>query len=298
MKSITNQQESALKLRFSPLTSIAIILVIFSCMMIIIGVVQQLASPYTDAKDRITLLVSAVIQDIAIFIIPALLSAYFLTRKPASFLQLTKVPSFKAFVGVLLIFVIGMPAMNQLVYWNENIVLPDWAAPFGDVMRQMEDQAQQITDTILATDSFMGMIVNFLVIAVTAAVSEELFFRGLLQNTFRSSGIKKHLAIWCTAFIFSLLHFQFFGFIPRMILGAFFGYIVCWTGSLYPAIFVHILNNGTVVVLQWLTLRGFTSEEWQDLGAGEGLPLLPCISAVLLVLALIYLRKPLFFNNK
>ncbi|MDP4687503.1 MAG: CPBP family intramembrane metalloprotease [Salibacteraceae bacterium] len=97
----------------------------------------------------------------------------------------------------------------------------------------------------------MDLIINLLVIAVFPAISEELFFRGFLQNTLLKMGRNHHVAIWVTAFIFSAIHMQFLGFFPRLILGAVLGYSAMYSRSLIVPIIGHFVNNGLAVVLTY-----------------------------------------------
>jgi membrane protease YdiL (CAAX protease family) len=90
------------------------------------------------------------------------------------------------------------------------------------------------------------------VVAVLAGVSEELLFRGVLQNIILKTTKNPHLAIWFTAFTFSFIHFQFYGFVPRMLLGALFGYLYFWTKSLWIPMFAHIVNNGFTLIMAYM----------------------------------------------
>jgi membrane protease YdiL (CAAX protease family) len=49
------------------------------------------------------------------------------------------------------------------------------------------------------------------------------------------------------------MHFQFFGFIPRLLLGALFGYYYYWSKNLWIPIIAHVLNNGIIVIYAFAT---------------------------------------------
>jgi len=87
------------------------------------------------------------------------------------------------------------------------------------------------------------------VISIIPAIGEELVFRGIVQNELLRIWNKKHFAVWVTGFIFSFIHFQFFGFIPRMLLGVLFGYCYLWTKSLWVPIAMHFLNNALTLLV-------------------------------------------------
>ena len=78
-------------------------------------------------------------------------------------------------------------------------------------------------------------------------------FRGCLQTILLKWMRNKHTAIWITAILFSAFHMEFFGFLPRLLLGALFGYFVAWSGSIWPSVWGHFVNNGTAVIVTYLS---------------------------------------------
>ena len=85
-----------------------------------------------------------------------------------------------------------------------------------------------------------SLIVSVLIVGVFAGFSEELFFRGAMQRIMMSTRLNLHVTIWVVAVIFSLFHFQFFGFMPRLLLGAYFGYLLVLRRSLLGSVFGHV----------------------------------------------------------
>ena len=61
-----------------------------------------------------------------------------------------------------------------------------------------------------------------------------------------------HLTVFLTAAIFSAIHMQFYGFLPRMFLGVLFGYMLVWTGNIWVPVLAHFINNGAAVFFAWL----------------------------------------------
>ena len=96
------------------------------------------------------------------------------------------------------------------------------------------------------------MIRNVIIVGFLTAVAEEFMFRGVIQTIFTRWTKNYHAAIWITAILFSSFHMEFFGFLPRMMLGALLGYMVAWSGSIWPAVWGHFINNGTAVVVTYL----------------------------------------------
>lgn len=199
--------------------------------------------------------ISAVLQDILTFIIPAVVTALMVTRRPAELLDLLQRPSVMSIVYVTAILFISIPLQENIIYWNYHIELPESLSAFEEAAHKMEDAAFGTMKTLLADTSVLSLIVNVLIIGVMAGLSEELLFRGCFQRLLTTGGVNIHAAVWIVAFCFSALHFQFFGFVPRMLLGAYFGYLLVWTGSVWVPVAAHILNNMMFVVTAWQQAR-------------------------------------------
>ena len=139
--------------------------------------------------------------------------------------------------------------MNEL---NQHATLPAVLKGLEDWMKAAENRAGELTKVFLGTNTYIGLAVNLFVIALLPAIGEELLFRGALQRLLGELTRNKHAGIVLSAIAFSALHMQFYGFLPRMMLGIYFGYLVLWSGSLWPAIIGHFINNATAVVFYFV----------------------------------------------
>ena len=212
--------------------------------------------------------IGTVVQDMLVFIIPAIIAAMLSTRLPAKLLAVDVKPPFLTTAMAVLTLIVSAPALNLIIHWNESIHLPESMAGLENWFRQMEEAAAQATDIMMAGPSLGSLIVSILIVGVLAGFSEELFFRGALQRLMMATTLGPHLCIWLTAFIFSAFHFQFFGFVPRFLLGAYFGYLLWWTRSLWVPMIVHIVNNSIVVLSEWHTVNeGGTPGVFDNFGA-------------------------------
>lgn len=187
----------------------------------------------------------------ALFIVP-----------PLVFFYLTDIHAFGdyfSFRGIdirLLILVIAImfflyPAINWLVEWNSEMNFPSFLTSLEEWMRAKEKEAELITKSFLKMDNWTDMVIMFLMIGVLPAIGEELVFRGVFQSLFTQMVKNEHTGIWLSAFLFSALHLQFFGFVPRFLLGVLFGYFLLWGRSIWYPILAHLFNNGSVVVLSY-----------------------------------------------
>lgn len=190
-----------------------------------------------------------VIQDVGIFIIPAFITArIFNNGRTVQTLMLDKFPRWSQLGMMLLIYIASIPMMNSIIEWNEGIRLPESMAGIEQWLRAQENMALQATELMMDIDSIGQLIVVILTIGLLTGIGEELIFRGSIQRLMIENRVNVHAAIWISAFIFSALHMQFYGFVPRMLLGAFFGYLVVCSGSLWLPILAHALNNTMATV--------------------------------------------------
>lgn len=186
-------------------------------------------------------------QHLCFFILPAVAFAFIVYRAEfLSGLDLQKNPG-AILSGLGIVFLIAAyPIVNLSFIVNEAIPLPEWALQF-------ENQAEDTLKSILTMDTPMILLINILIIGVLPGIGEELIFRGILQKQIGLMLKSPVLAIWIAAFIFSAIHLQFEGFLPRMVLGAILGYLYHWTGNLWVPIIAHAFNNGVQVIMIYVT---------------------------------------------
>jgi membrane protease YdiL (CAAX protease family) len=156
-------------------------------------------------------------------------------------------------------------------------------------MQEMEAQLMELTQYLTDFQSIPELLAGILVIGVFAGVGEEIFFRGLIQPKMQGYLRSPHWGIWVTAIIFSAIHVQFYGFLPRMFLGALFGYLYHYTGSLFYPILGHILNNTFTLLLVYASNEGLIELDVQSTntvsypGAAVGI--------LVLILGFLYFKK-------
>lgn len=187
---------------------------------------------------------------IFLFLVPPLLLARLEHIKIRELIGLEK-PGARGLLIVAALMACSMPVIEWLAIWNQQMVLPEWLKPIEEWMRAKEDEATRLTLAFLKVNNVGDYFINLVVIALLPAIGEEFLFRGAIQRSFKRMFANPHIAIWVAAFIFSAIHMQFFGFLPRLLLGAMFGYIYWWTGSIWYAVFAHFLNNGYAVTMAW-----------------------------------------------
>jgi len=193
---------------------------------------------------------SQLLTTVFTFIAPPVLLARVEKTKITKFYGLKKPKIYFLFL-VLLLMICSMPLMEWMELANQKMALPGFLKPLENWMRDKEDEAMKMTILLLNIRNIGDFLINLVIIGLLPAIGEELLFRGAVQRSFYKMYDNPHIAIWLSAFIFSAIHLQFFGFFPRMFLGAAFGYIYLWTGSIWYAMFAHFLNNGYAVCQAW-----------------------------------------------
>ena len=178
--------------------------------------------------------------------------AYIIARQPQDYLKPTLSFSPILLVLVLCIMFISSPLIEFLARINQKMIFPPSLKFIYEWMREKEDTAQKLTAVLLQMKTVGSMIKNVVLIGLLTAIAEEFTFRGCLQTIFVRWTKNYHVAVWITAIIFSAFHVEFFGFLPRLLLGVVLGYFVAWSGSIWPAVWGHFINNGTAVVVTYL----------------------------------------------
>ena len=192
-----------------------------------------------------------IIQDLSFLIIPGVILLSAINRPGSKFIEL-KIPELKDIGLVILLTICVFPVSSFTGQINSAIHLPTWLSGMERWMMEKEQSADNLINSLVASDTFWTMLLNLLIVALIPAIAEEIIFRGVIQKIFTRLFRSGHLAIWFTAFIFSAIHFQFLGFIPRFILGLIFGYLFFWGRTLWLPIVSHFVNNAFPVILTYV----------------------------------------------
>lgn len=220
-----------------------------------------------------SLRVSTVVQDLVMFIIPPVVCAVMFSRLPARYLMVERRPGLAGIILAIGAMICAIPLMNLVIEWNEHLTLPSQLASLDEWMRASEERAGEAVKMLMGGGRVADLIMSVLIVGVLAGVSEELFFRGGVQRLLATRPMNIHLAVWLTAFLFSAIHLQFFGFFPRLLLGAFFGYLLYWSGSLWLPVTCHAVNNSIVAAVTWMETRGTSAGRMvNELGTAAGPP--------------------------
>ena len=229
-----------------------------------------------------------VIQSIGLFVVPPFAIGWLYHGNIAEYLKINRSTKVQSFLLATICLLLVIPAINFLGAINSQMSLPESLSGLEGWMKNMEDAAKVLIEKFMKVDSISGLMFNIFMIAVLPALGEELMFRGVIQRIFTNWTKNYHWGIWITAFLFSAMHMQFYGFLPRMALGAMFGYLLVWTGTMWVPILAHFVNNLMGVLGYYLIDKGVISNDIEEWGTGtEQIPLV--IFSFLAVGALLFL---------
>jgi hypothetical protein len=242
-----------------------------------------------NVKDISFLRYLLIVQDISILIIPSLiilkLSDWQRGIKSAGLW----LPSLKdAGIVVLMTFCL-FPVTSFTGELNSAMHLPSWLSGIEDWMIDKEKITDNLIDSLINSRNAGTVILNLITIALIPAIAEELLFRGVLQKIFGRLFRSAHAGIWFTAFLFSTVHFQFFGFVPRFILGLAFGYLYFWGRTLWLPVIAHFVNNAFPLIITYFEGNGSVNDH-ADMALWKQALAVP-IPLVVIFLILVYFRN-------
>ena len=263
---------------------------VFSSMGTLIVMLLYHTPQMLEAADPVTAIrITQTLTTIGTFLVPALLFAYCYNRQWFDYNAANRRPK-QAMVNMVLILSITLlPVVAVLASFNEYIMPQEGAV--AEFMRDLEEAANHILELVTTQRSSWDLIANLLVFAVLAGICEEFFFQGSLQPLLTNWTRNPHLGILLTALIFSALHFQFYGFIPRFLLGVYLGYLFYWSRSLWLPILAHVLHNALSILVDYtLQGRGIDTNSMQFTDIRGSLPM-AAACALVSAMAIVYVWR-------
>jgi membrane protease YdiL (CAAX protease family) len=242
-----------------------------------------------DYNDPNTLLVArglSIIQFIGLFLIPTFLFARFCDSKPGQYLGLRSATPLYFILGTV-VLIVALPFVNWSGIIN-NALIPESTA-IGKWMKASEEATNKQIEFLLKRRTVQDLLANLVFVALFAGIGEELFFRGVLQRLFIKLFKNAWAGILVAAFIFSAIHFQFYGFIPRFILGILLGLIYWYSGSIWPAIVAHFAYDAFAVIMIYFN-PAMADNETVSISLGNQ-AVMAALSASLVISIVIFMKK-------
>ncbi len=232
-----------------------------------------------------------VVQSIGLFIVPPFILAWLFYGNTEEYLFLNKKPSTVSYILVVVMVFFTLPLINFIGVWNNQMQFPEWLSGVEDWMKNAEDRAAELTEAFLKVESIGGLMFNLFMIAFLPAIGEELLFRGVIQRIFTSWTRNHHWGIWISAILFSALHIQFYGFVPRLLLGVLFGYLLVWSGSMWLPIIAHFFNNAFAVIAMYLVDNNILNPRVEEIGSTSDSYYAAVLSLVLVIIIMFLIKK-------
>ena len=231
------------------------------------------------------------LQTLGIFLLPSIICAWLFSDNYKEYLRIDSPIRTPVAVWAVISMLVAVPFLNLTSLLNQQITLPEALKGLEAWIKESEEAATRMTDVILDTKDASTIIFNILIVCVVAGIAEEFMFRGLLQTLFGKVFKNRHVLIWLIAILFSAIHFQFYGFIPRMLLGAWLGYLMYYTQTIWIPVLAHFTNNFLSVGLYYIFQN--TPDEVQKIDAlGSGSTLwLSVVSLVLFFYCFVQIKK-------
>jgi membrane protease YdiL (CAAX protease family) len=252
------------------------------------GVAALLSSPdFTDPSVINALKVLQILNMAGGLLLSALLYLWLCNPPKETFVAFKKPISTVVILLSALLIVLAQPLIGQANELNSMLRLPEWLSFVENWMKSAEKQGELITEAFLSTTSIPGLAVNIFMIAVLPAFAEEVLFRGALARLLKDWTKNVHLAVFLSACIFAAIHLQFYGFLPRFLLGAALGYLFFWSGSLWLPIVAHFTNNMLSITVEFLFRKGIIHTNADNFGMDNAAWLI--IISILSVTGLLYL---------
>lgn len=246
--------------------------------------------PYSASDPATHIRITQAFSTVGTFLVPALLFAFCQDGKWFHYNKADRRPYYLLVNVTLVLSIVILPIVAILNQWNQALTLPESMAGLEKLMKSLEAKSEDILQLLTFNHTYATLAANLLVLALLPAVCEEFLFQGTLQAFISDKSGKPHLAIWLTAFIFSTIHFQFYGFIPRFLLGAYLGYLFYWSRSLWLPILAHFLHNALSILVEFtLAGRGILTDEMEFTQVKGSIPLLiSCVVVTFISLAFMW----------
>lgn len=225
------------------------------------------------------------IQFTSLFLIPTVLCAHFFSIKSKKYLGLQPPPNTLYFLVAVAIMLLAIPLTNFLGELNRHV---QFSSGIDKWMKEQEGEAAKTIRAVLSKHTIKDLILNIICIAGLAAVGEELLFRAMAQRLLIRLFKSPWAGIIISAFLFSAMHMQFYGFLPRFILGILLGIVYWYSGSLWTAILAHFVYDAFLIVLVYFNPASLNDETILNL---SNIALAATVSFAFVILLVMWMKR-------
>lgn len=181
------------------------------------------------------------------FFLPALLLKFFANID----LSLKTSANWKIYALASMVMLFSMPVVTQLAEWSASLPIP---GAIGEALKAQQEANDNLLEQLLVMPNAWLFLGNFLVLALLPALAEELLFRGVMLKLLLSR-LSMGMSVLLNAALFSVVHQQVFNFVGIFALGAFLAWMYAKTMDFKLVVWLHLLNNGLLLLLIYLGLE-------------------------------------------
>jgi membrane protease YdiL (CAAX protease family) len=233
------------------------------------GVISLIAAPdFADPAIVNALKVVQMLNTAGGLLLPAIVFMWLCNRPDSGTIyRLPQIPWLLAASAALII--VAQPVVGLANELNSHLALPGWLSDVETWMKDKENINAQVTEAFLSTTSNMGFLINVLMIAILPALAEEILFRGALAGLLKDWTKNVHVAVLISSLVFAAIHLQFYGFLPRFLLGMVLGYLFFWSGSIWLPVVAHFTNNFLSVFIEFIFRKGYIHTNAENFGTNN-----------------------------
>jgi hypothetical protein len=236
----------------------------------------NIASPYSNVPSRGFMRLLSVVGGLFTFGLATWIWLMF--KGESSDLMPKKHIGVKGLALASLIYIVALPFLSPLIFHPDFFSMLE---PFRESIESSTRNYNAGLKPFFEDRGIFAFLANLVVVSLVPAIVEELFYRRFLARALQGI-MGLHAAVWVSAIAFSYLHFEWEGFLQRILMGALFGYLYLYSGDLKASIVVHALNN--LLYVLWMSF-GWNPLSWvgPDLVFWLGIGSFLCTSALLFI---------------
>lgn len=174
-------------------------------------------------------------------LVALIFAGWFYGKRAPQQLRMHQIPNLLVLVLCVGLTIALFPIISWFYYWNTALLPEAWIAQDRLALQRL----------FLTMDKASDFYLNLMLLGGAAALGEELIFRGVIQPILTKWTNSIHVGSWVTGALFSLIHFQWEGFVPRLLMGVFFCYVFWYTQSLWVPLLLHSFFNSIQVIIPY-----------------------------------------------
>ncbi len=131
--------------------------------------------------------------------------------------------------------------------------------------------------------------IGLLSICLVGPLAEEVILRGAVERRLLQKHWNPWFAIVISALLFAVIHLNWAQGFTATVIGIFMGWVYYRTRSIWPTVFIHVVNNTTATIVAWATPETMADESYAP-PLSAGIPLI-ILGLIIIFVAAKYIAK-------